>query len=351
MFDKNLKNRISGLEEKIAKLENNLVPQVEAGLADIVRAIKNSRDLADKNSQEYTRLSQKLDNESTIIKSDINKSLTEIQEKCEDTIKHNFIVTEEICKNTSISLNRLAVEAEASSKKVKEFDSNIKSHIDAQINGVKVDIEKVNARIVDQVQLLTLRINAYSQDITALKDKTNEMLAYKIQNESKLENVSREIPGLKDALKKNSSDINSVLGMDKPMLAKIELLEKSFDIQVNNAVESKINEYRGWINAEYYNIVSRMLSVLTPLMFVNASNKDKEELKKLNEELSQKSLQDKWEKEKQAKGQAIVNKGVKILEMRQAIQATIIAKEKASQYVGDLKEQLKAYDAMLEVIK
>ena len=351
MFDKNLKNRISSLEEKIGKLESSLVPQIKAGIADINQAIENSLAIANKNHQEYERLSQETENKSVIIENNTKKSLLDIQQKSEDTIKHNFIVTEEICKNTSIALHKLTVEVEAMSKRIKEFDSNIKTYIDAHINGLKSDVEKVNARIADQVQLINFRIDAYSKDIVTLKDKVNELISYKVQSESKLENINRDIPGLREALKKNSSELSNISGIEKPIYSKMELMEKSFELQINNAVESKINEYRGWINSEYYNIVSRMLSVIAPLLSANASAKEKEELKKLNEELSQKSLQDKWEKERQAKGQQIINKGVKILEMRQAIHFAIIAKEKSGQYVGDLKEQLKAYDNMLEVIK
>ena len=100
-------------------------------------------------------------------------------------------------------------------------------------------------------------------------------------------------------------------------------------------LEEKIEEQQALID-------SLLLSI------ISVKNEDLSNLKAL---LTQPLLEKKWAKQKQEDGQKIVNKGIQVIEKRNALHNEILKLEREGRNVDLAKEQLKAYDEIIEMIR
>ena len=123
--------------------------------------------------------------------------------------------------------------------------------------------------------------------------------------------------------------------------------------KIINNVELSLIGFHKEITDRYFDTLERILKVHTESSLISAlaNQIGKKDLDNLKSSLLQPFLEAKWEKEKEEKGQRIVNKGVLIIEERNSLHNEILQKEKQGEDVGLLKEQLKGFDKVLEMIK
>lgn len=344
---------IEGIQADISSKIEEIHSEIKKQSADLDNKI-NDYDKGTKN--EITLLKSRLDvlynllnDFKTTGEKNLEKGLTDLKLFLENSLKHNFAVTEMLCKENTIELNKLKKEQEIFDKRLSESDNKLKLYIDGQLGTVREGIEKLNSRLTGLSQELSQKTGNISNEIYAIKDRISKTEINCQRIEDKIELTNREVPGLQEALKKNSDLVDKAFSDIKAMNNAINLSEKQVTFNINKNIEEKIIEYRQWINQEYYNAISGIIAIVKSLISNNPeSDKALEDLKKT---LEQKMLEEKWRKEKELKGEQIVNKGVLIIEKMEKLHADIIAREKRGENVDRLKEQLKAYNEIMEIIR
>jgi hypothetical protein len=364
-------DKISSFNDKTRKLQNDIEDiRIEIGsrileeCSTITKINKETEDKVDKNisilseetKKELKLLSGKLDIISSVInnsissvKADALKGITDIKKYCDEALAHNFNITESLCKNNSIELVGVKKEQEIIGKHLSENDTRNKLYIDGQIGIIKEGIEKINSRLGNISQELSQRTGSISHDVYNLKDRIIKTENNIQRVSDKVDLLNTDIPGLREALKKNSSDIVNIVNDIKALHSGFDILKKELNFDINRIIEEKTIEYRQWINQEYYNLISGV--ILAVKSFIVKNPESDKELEELRKKLEQKALEEKWRREKELNGEKIINKGVQIIEKRHNLHQDILAREKRGENVEKLKEQLKAYDEILEMVK
>lgn len=335
---------LANLESRIAA-NNDLV---NGALQTLSESIKKTNTLLEETSaqEKKTRENFSISIHQALSehKAEIDKQIRETKSFCDDSLRHNFTITEAIGKSNSIEIAKLNKEQEIISKQIEESDNRMKLYIDAQSALIKESMERISSRLSDISAELSQKTGGITADIYAIKDQVSTLKSECQRIENKTEIANREIPGLRDALKKNSSDVAKLQAEKETLEARVELLKQSVSIEISNFIDKKICEYQKWVNQEYYDVVAKIISVI-------ANDRNNAELKAIQGQLEQKTLEEKWRKEKERQGNAIVNKGVAIIEKREILHNEIIEREKRGENVDKLKERLKAFQEIVEMIK
>jgi len=135
-----------------------------------------------------------------------------------------------------------------------------------------------------------------------------------------------------------------------------ELLEKIST--ASERLEDKSNDLTNKIEplvSGYKSICEKVLNFNRDLfiedMFFNSKHDSQKQFDDFKAKTLQPLLEAKWEQDKIKQGEKVLNKGAEIINERNRLHGEILVKERQGENVEKLKEQLKAFDWIVEEIK
>lgn len=157
--------------------------------------------------------------------------------------------------------------------------------------------------------------------------------------------LSEEIELIKKDVYELRVFVNSINDRTKNSVAVLDMQKQ---------VEERLNKFNINITDKYletleknFNIAKEMFLVTT---LTNVDKLTKNDFIDMQAKLMQPILEKKWEEDKKHKAKLIETSGHKILNRRNELRNQILDKEKAGENVDKLKEQLKAFDWIMEEI-
>lgn len=252
--------------------------------------------------------------------------------------------------------------------------------IDNLVNRVS-DLEKK----VNPIPQSVMNIEKTAKDtVTVIESKNSDLKKDVYANfdnfKNKIEHSIKEIPLIKDLINKVDSKVDNyvektswqgkelyelrsdisaykeeILTLKKELSEAVALCNTAVEVisvKVNTEIDKRVNEYQRWINQEYYDLVNRSMILIEDILkkknpeLVNSSD-----FQSLKENLSQSSLQNKWDHKKKAQGQSVLNRAEEIIAKRDLLHEEMIKSEREGKNVDDLKKKIEVYEEILEMIK
>lgn len=141
--------------------------------------------------------------------------------------------------------------------------------------------------------------------------------------------------------------LDSVITLNKAYINIIEKEQERSDEKIKE-ITNKLET----VSAQYYETVKKILEFNKEVFIkeVFMSNIKDKEFESFRAGLLKPLLEAKWNKEKEEKGDNIINKGVQIIDERNRLYDEILTKERQGENVDKEKEQLKSFDWILETL-
>lgn len=203
--------------------------------------------------------------------------------------------------------------------------------------------------IKNQIRELKDRLSSFDTVSKTDAEKSRNDLESKIKSDvSEINDKSlKQIKDIEEQHEKNIVKMESQI--DYGIKANIEnsnIHLKRIEDKLRNDFEIKFIEASREMDRKYMEAIDRVFSLNRDLSLMSVLGS------KVNkEELTQPLLEMKWAKNKEIEGEKIVSSGVKVIEKRKSLYDEVLQIEKSGGDVSRLKEQLKSFDWILEVIK
>lgn len=324
-----LNSRINEISQSTSDNLNKLIQQIPLCNKRIDDLSKQTGGRFDLLHNELKTIKENFENTILDVENNFNDAIGKVKEKqikYEDDAKQT---QSKIAQNVSLIKNNtqdITTIRQSLEKGLLDTEHKARIYIDNHINKLKEEILSINGRITSANNIIS------QQDI-------------------KIKFTEDTINELKESNKDLLQKITSLKGSEDRLISKINILSDAIANKIDIAIDKKSAEYQRFINQEYYEAIVKILSFNKKMLCkVNPKIND-DEIDKLKFQLEQKALEEKWIKEKQEQGHNIVNKGVLVIDRRKQLHDELLLKEKQGEDVSKLKERLKAFDEILEMIK
>jgi hypothetical protein len=161
----------------------------------------------------------------------------------------------------------------------------------------------------------------------------------------------------------NLEKIEAVSKKNDELRERIEILEDANRVlkqeventlqKANNELERRLIEFHGEVTERYFDTLEKIFRLNKEISLINTlagQVKDKD-FADLKAQMLQPLLEARWKDKEKSDGEKIVNKGQHIILERKKLHDEMLLEEKQGKDVKDKKEQLKAFDKILEMIK
>lgn len=391
MFDKKLKQEVGNLKQSIEIAEGNflaksrsdeeLIKKLQDKISDLSSANQNySMELEEIKSSFGSFLEglstrfdgfikshegdlKELKKDIAVVNNKIDNEKQEIENKIKN-IDKTLLAQEQTNKKESGDI-RLSIEGLKSN--LGNIDSKQKLYIDSKIDGVGVETQKLFETIKTLSSTSSKDINALNEKIARTDGKFDNI---QTKVDLLLKDSLRDIANIKErliifenlkpqidnrmalwekeilSLKEIKDRMNSLGNISKDIEERFSIFNNVLQVSIDNALNKKFVEYQRWINHEYYEVAEKLINI-----FVGKMKGEEAELKNIQSKMLSQALEEKWSKERKIKGHEIVNKGEAVILKHEQLKKEIVELEKSGANVDALREQLKAYDSIMEMLK
>ena len=402
MFFKKTKQRIEELEEKISLSENasgkaitDLYNSINETVDEKIKEIDNKNTifqesiLKSKNeiAENASQLDYKVESKLIAIKFQIQKELkAELVSNSDNFLNISNNIEKKISllgeKIGQFSLrydnlfNELKLADERLSKEANEKGVTFKKYIDTCILSVNKTLEDtdrkllaVNDKETSNYQQINKKIESAVNNFNSLylvSDRKTGDLSKEVNSlnilKAEILNIKTSVQSNKDVSDKNLSSVEGEIknlslrlidakDIENKLNTKLCFLSKQIQYDVSAGTDKKMSDFKKDINEEYYKALQKIFEFNKKILEQAPVKVTDESIERLRKDLSQKLLEAKWAKQKAEDGSEIVSKGVEIINKRKELHEEMLRKEKQGGKVEGMKEQIKAFDWIIERVK
>lgn len=210
------------------------------------------------------------------------------------------------------------------------------------IKKIKSDIEEIKR---NHYEIMRAEIGEEKESLK----KKYDLEAQNLKEQYRIE-FSEVMRQFKSDFEKHLKDYsNSIEDIKVYVRNENDLLKKQASVNT----EERLVIFHKEISDRYFNTLENIFKFNKEIALLDklASQVSDKDFDGLKAQLMQPLLESRWKEKEISEGQKIVNKGQLILRQKIDLQETIIQEEKQGKDVTKLREQLKAYNKILEAIK
>ncbi len=388
----NLESKLSLLkgayEEAIAKFKSDIREEINETVKEVDTKISDFQKFALKNNNEIVDEISKVRTQSSEIKSQLQKEFKSeiiiVEENIFKVIDDKISLLdkglnskiEQLCSKCDSDINELKFSIEKSSKDSNDKEVAFKKYIDTCISSVnktledtKTKLSSLNEKSLNDYQIISKKIeNATNnfnslylsldkkigdllKDVTSLNILKTEILNVKTSIQSNKDVSSKNLSSIEGEIKELSSKLIDAKDIENKLNTKLNFLCKQIQYDTSISTDKKMLDFKKDINEEYYKALQKIFEFNKKILEQAPVKVTDEDIEKLRKDLSQKLLEAKWAKQKAEDGGEIVNRGVDIINRRKELHEEMLRKEKRGGNIEGLKEQIKAFDWIIERVK